>query len=174
MTHHMAAGRTLEAAGSDARQAVTEYDNASEWLGRADVTAIGPLAAEVWVFDTKLSHALLVKHRWRGWVSPGGKVDAGETPREGASRELLEETGIRAELLAEPAAVTVRSYRPGWSATMGVAFAAVVDQTTPLTPENGQPAAWLPLDEQWQGYFPEDRLRMTRYAALLARNETGT
>lgn len=59
MTHHMAAGRTLEAAASDARQAVTAYDNASEWLGRTD-TAIGPLAAEVWVFDTKLSHVLLV------------------------------------------------------------------------------------------------------------------
>lgn len=170
----MIAGRTLEAAASDARQAVREYDNAREWLGRADGAAIGPLAAEVWVFDTELTHVLLVNHRWRGWVSPGGRVEAGETPREGASRELFEETGIRVELLAAPAAVTVRSYRPGWSATMGVSFAVIVDQATPLTPEHGQPAAWLPLGEQWQGYFPEDRLRMRQYAALFARNRTGT
>jgi 8-oxo-dGTP diphosphatase len=43
---------------------------------------------------------------------------------------------------------------------MGVSFMAVVDHRPPLTPEDGQPAAWLRLDEPWQGYFPEDRLRM--------------
>ncbi|MFG2558401.1 NUDIX domain-containing protein [Streptomyces sp. NPDC048496] len=43
-----------------------------------------PLAAEVWVFDKDLARVVLVKHRWRGWVPPGGKVEAGETPREGA------------------------------------------------------------------------------------------
>jgi 8-oxo-dGTP diphosphatase len=105
-------------------------------------------------------------------TSVRGPSAGNETPREGASRELFEETGITSELLAAPAAVTVRSYRPGWSATMGVSFAAVVDRATPLTPEHGQPAAWLRLDQEWQGYFPEDRLRMRQHAAWITRNRT--
>lgn len=119
------------------------------------------------MFDRALTHVLLVQHRWRGWVPPGGRVDPGETPREAARRELSEETGAQAELLGTPAAVTVRSYRPGWSATMGVSFMAVVDRRTQLVPEEGQPAAWLRLDEPWQGWFSEDRLRMEQCVGWL-------
>ncbi|WP_435589399.1 NUDIX domain-containing protein [Micromonospora chalcea] len=45
-------------------------------------------------------------------VPPGRKVEPGETPREAARLELLEETGLEAEMLARPAAVCVRSYHP--------------------------------------------------------------
>jgi 8-oxo-dGTP pyrophosphatase MutT (NUDIX family) len=41
-----------------------------------------------------LSRVLLVFDWWRGWVSPGGKFEPGETSREAAGRELLEETGL--------------------------------------------------------------------------------
>ena len=37
-------------------------------------------------------------------VAPGGKIDAGESPRAAAARELEEETGLRAQMLA-PAGV---------------------------------------------------------------------
>lgn len=166
--------RTWEAAVADAHQAVAEFDNAREWLRTAEASEAEPLATEVWVFDTELTHVLMVSHRWRGWVSPGGAVEPGETPREGASRELFEETGVRAELLAVPAAVTVRSYGPDLSATLGLTFVAVVGRSTPLTPEDGQPAAWLPLDADWQGWFPEDRLRMTQHIAWITQNPTRT
>ncbi|MBO0513901.1 NUDIX domain-containing protein [Streptomyces beijiangensis] len=152
---------------------MAEYDNARGWLNTAARTATAPLAADVWVFDTGLTHVLLVNHRWRGWVSPGGSVDAGETPREAAARELFEETGVRAELLVAPAAATVRSYRSGWTATLGVSFTAIADRAAPLTPEPGQPAAWLPLNEEWQGYFPEDRPRMRQYVATITQNTAG-
>ncbi|WP_329126757.1 NUDIX hydrolase [Streptomyces sp. NBC_01465] len=165
--------RTLDAAALDAREAAAEYDNARAWLASSARTATAPLAADVWVFDPGLTHVLLVDHRWRGWVAPGGSVDPGETPREAAARELWEETGVRAELLAVPAAVTVRSYHADWSATMGVSFAAVVDRSTTLVPEAGQPVAWLPLGEAWQGYFPEDRLRMREFAASIAVERHG-
>lgn len=46
---------------------------------------------------------LLVKaaYRWR-WGMPGGLMDAGEAPAEAVAREVLEETGLRIELLGEP------------------------------------------------------------------------
>ncbi|WP_305782868.1 NUDIX hydrolase [Symbioplanes lichenis] len=34
-------------------------------------------------------------HFW--WFTPGGGLDAGETPAEGAARELFEETGLRVD-----------------------------------------------------------------------------
>ncbi|HET9142967.1 NUDIX domain-containing protein [Actinophytocola sp.] len=34
------------------------------------------------------------RHRMRGWVSPGGKVEPGETPRMAAARELMEEAEL--------------------------------------------------------------------------------
>lgn len=169
MTHHLIEPHALEAALRDAREATAVYDNALEWLLRPDAASGGPLATEVWAFDSTLTRILLIDHRWRGRVPPGGKADPGETPREAARRELFEETGVRAELLAAPAAATVRSYHPDWKATMGLSYVAVIDRRTPLTPEKGQPAAWQRLDEPWQGWFPEDRLRMRQYAALLAQ-----
>jgi 8-oxo-dGTP diphosphatase len=159
--------RTLEAAKREARLALAECDDAAGWLARSDTGTASPLAAEVWVFDSSLSHVLLVRHRLRGWVPPGGKVELGETPRGAARRELVED-GVRAELLERPALVTVRSYHPNWPATMGVSFMAVVDRWVELVPEDGQPAAWKGLDEPWKGWFSDDRLRMRQRAEWLS------
>ncbi|MET8074243.1 NUDIX domain-containing protein [Streptomyces sp. NPDC005271] len=152
----------------DARLAALEFDGARAWLDEARRHPMEPLAAEVWVTDPGIGHVLLVKHRVRGWVPPGGKVEPDETPRAAAARELLEETGLRAELLAEPAAVAVRSYRADWSATLGLSYAAIVDSALPLGGEKGQPAAWFGLEEEWESVFPEDRDRIRAHARRLA------
>jgi 8-oxo-dGTP diphosphatase len=165
--------RSIEAAVVDAGSAVAEFDSACRWLAEARWTFTEPLAAEVWVFDEPLTRVLLVNHRWRGWVPPGGKVESGETPREGASRELFEETGLRPLLLPEPGAVAVRSYHPDWPVTLGLSYAAIVDAATPVVAESGQPVAWMRLDRDWESYFPEDPARVRRHAVWMARGGWG-
>ncbi len=68
--------------------------------------SIGPLApipvVDAAVFDD-VGRILLVQRRDDGlWAMPGGAIEVGETPAEGACRETLEETGVvvRARALA--------------------------------------------------------------------------
>jgi 8-oxo-dGTP pyrophosphatase MutT (NUDIX family) len=158
----------LDEAVTDARLATWEFDGARAWLEEARQHPMEPLAAEVWVTDPAFEYVLLVKHRVRGWVPPGGKVEPGEGPRAAAARELLEETGLRTELLPEPAAVAVRSYRADWSPTLGLSYAAIVGRDVPLSGEQNQPAAWFRLDADWDSVFPEDRERIRAYVERLA------
>lgn len=163
MTHSPIAPRTLEAVSADTLRATQEFDNARAWLEEARHGSIPPIAAEVWALDHGRRHVLLVRHRWRGWVPPGGKVDPGETPIEAAVRELLEETGVSGELDPVPAAVSVRSYRSDWDPTLGLSYVATVDRTLPLSGEDRQPAAWVPLEHDWETVFPEDRDRIREH-----------
>ncbi|MFE6766712.1 NUDIX domain-containing protein [Streptomyces sp. NPDC057689] len=169
MTREVLDPRVAEAAAADVRLATREFDGARQWVHGLGKGPSEPLAAEVWVFDEDLAHVLLVHHRWRGWVPPGGRVESGETPREGARRELFEETGVAAELLPEPAAATVRSYGAGLAATLGLSFVAITNAATPLAPENGQPAAWTPLGEDWSSCFPGDAALVREHARWLGQ-----
>ncbi|MGW5687809.1 NUDIX hydrolase [Nonomuraea sp. NPDC003754] len=156
---------------ADVRLAALEFDDARAWLERARRYSMEPLAAEVWVTDPAFQQVLLVKHRWRGWVPPGGKVEPGESPRAAAVRELAEETGLRAELLPVPAAVSVRSYRADWSPTLGLSYAAIVDRDLPLGGESGQPPRWFGLGEERESVFPEDHDRIQAYVRWLAAED---
>jgi len=48
------------------------------------------------------------------WVAPGGKLELGESPHEGAVREILEETGLRIELPELRGIITEISARPDY------------------------------------------------------------
>ncbi|WP_177231558.1 NUDIX hydrolase [Amycolatopsis saalfeldensis] len=166
---------TLDAAIADASRAALEFDDARGWLERARLKPLEPFAAEVWATDPSYTQILLVRHRARGWVPPGGTVESGETPRSAATRELLEESGVSGELLQTPAAVTVRSYRADWSPTLGLTYVAVIGRDEPLSGESGQPPRWFNLAEEWDSAFPEDRSRIRAYLhRLAAEHAVGT
>jgi 8-oxo-dGTP diphosphatase len=146
--------------------------NPLSWLGDDRLRAASPMAAEVWVFDSTLHHVVLVEHRWRGWVPPGGAVDLGETPRQAAQRELAEETGLVVDLAPHPAVACLRSFRDGWSETLALTYVAVTPRAD-LVPEAGQSCRWWELDKEWASRFPDDRTRMLGFlrsnrAGLLA------
>ncbi|MER5639036.1 NUDIX domain-containing protein [Kitasatospora sp. NPDC002227] len=164
--------RPLDAAAADTAAAVLEFDRARAWFRAALARPVPPLGAEVWVLDPALEQIVLVRHPVRGMVPPGGEVEPGECPREGAARELAEETGLRPQLLERPAAVTVRSFLPGLPATLSISYAAIGDPGAPLTAEPGQPAAWTRLDQGWDSCFPDDVLRVRQYVSLLRAART--
>lgn len=71
------------------------------------------LTASAVVFDFNVGAVLLVHHNATGkWVFPGGHVDPNETPGEAALREVLEETGIHATIVAPPAVLPGMTWHP--------------------------------------------------------------
>lgn len=104
----------------------------------------GDVIVAGWVFSPDFTATLLVSHPRFGWLSPGGRLEAGESPLDGARREVAEETGTHPEpLLPDP--VTLLGSRHPTERIYGLAYAFTADPATPLTPESGQPAAWFPI-----------------------------
>lgn len=110
--------------------------------------------------------------RW--WVTPGGGIDAGETPVQAALREVAEETGLVATPAALQGPVAVRSVVHGYSdqvlSQVESFFVLLVDEPFEVQP-GGLTAAeqitldgwdWLPLaglaglvDPVWPANLPE-------------------
>lgn len=136
-----------------------------EWFQTVWAENPQPLAAEVWVFSRDFRRVLVVAHRWRGLVPPGGRVEVWETLRQGAARELAEEAGLALDLAERPAFAAARSYRADWLPTLNVAYWTTADPDSLLVPEPGQPAKWVEVDSDWRTFHPQDASIMMRFAA---------
>jgi 8-oxo-dGTP diphosphatase len=66
------------------------------------MTAIRHFTASAIVFDHR-QRVLFVHHNKIGqWLYPGGHIDPNEDPAQAALREVLEETGVSAEIVSDP------------------------------------------------------------------------
>jgi 8-oxo-dGTP pyrophosphatase MutT (NUDIX family) len=105
-------------------------------------------ASGVVVHDVERGVLLLWRHRfvtdtW-GWEIPAGRVEAGETPRQGAAREVLEETGWRPGTLRDLA-----TYYPNNGISDMTFHLFVADGAQfvgpPTDPSESERIEWVPL-----------------------------
>ncbi len=118
-------------------------------------------AAGVVVYDPARGVLMLWRHRfitdtW-GWEVPAGRVEHGESPAQGAAREVLEETGWRPGPLTELVA-----YHPtnGLSDQRFHLFvAAGADHVgEPTDPSESERVEWVPVD-RLPGELAQGRVR---------------
>jgi 8-oxo-dGTP diphosphatase len=108
------------------------------------------VAAAVMIEDRKvlLSRRKAGSHLEGLWEFPGGKVEAGEDPRDALRRELTEELGVRATV-GEIVEVTFHRYEDDDKAVLLLFFEAAREPGSP------EPAA---IDVAEVGWFGKDGL----------------
>ncbi|MBV8526836.1 MAG: NUDIX hydrolase [Candidatus Dormibacteraeota bacterium] len=130
------------------------------------------LRIRVGVCVTNADRILLVEHEKasrRYWLVPGGGVEIGETLRETAARETLEETGYSVDV--GPLQIVCEAIDPGGRHIVNLVYAATLTGgELQVGKEDGalRDAVWQPRDEL---------ARLTMYPpiglALLTRWEVG-
>jgi 8-oxo-dGTP pyrophosphatase MutT (NUDIX family) len=105
-------------------------------------------AAGTVVHDPDRGILLLWRHRFTtdtwGWEVPAGRVDAGETPEQAATRETLEETGWRPGPLAP--LVTYFPHNGSSDATFHLFVAAGATHLgDPTDPSEAERVEWVPV-----------------------------
>lgn len=127
------------------------------------------------VFTDTSGRVLLLETTYKSdYELPGGVVEPGETPRDGAIREVQEETGLLLNL-ASPALVDWMPPSLGWSDAIEFIYdAGVLDEQAValmrLDPGEIRAAHWLAADEL-DGLVSE--LSARRLRAILAAREVG-
>jgi len=80
------------------------------------------------------------------WVAPGGKLEPGESPHEGAVREILEETGLRIQLPELRGVITEVSARPDYQWLLFLFRADRREASGEVCASDEGELAWCPFD----------------------------
>lgn len=139
--------------------------------GREHLTASG------FVVDPRRELLLLVFNpHLKLWVQPGGHLDRGETPWEGAVREIREETGFETRIdHPEQALIGLNSHPIGVGRFAhlhhDIRFAVTVDarRVTALPSGEAKGIAWVHMDTLADLTVPPDTVGGARKAAALLR-----
>ncbi|MGE5507631.1 MAG: NUDIX hydrolase [Chitinophagales bacterium] len=130
-------------------------------MGKRGERPAGEVSAGGVIVDR--GEALILRHARGEWIMPKGHLEPGETPEEAALREVREETGLEARIVA-PLGETSYHYRREGETLLRpkkviwylMALGVPRENLALLTEEGLMEAAWLPLDEMaarltWQG-----------------------
>lgn len=141
----------------------TPEDRFEAWAWRALLDEDGPalltrhaapshVTASAIVLSTDLRRTCLVMHhRLRAWVQPGGHLEPGDrTLVDAAAREVLEETGLRVSPHPDPVLLSRHPApcRPGvvdWH--LDLQYAVAVEERTPRGSDESPEVAWFDVDD---------------------------
>lgn len=117
-----------------------------------------------------LVQILLIKHRRGGhWAFPKGHVEAGETERQTATREVLEETGLRVRLLQGFREEVSYHPRPGVQKDVVYFLAFAEDSRTTMQEEEISQLRWISLGRVVNYLTYDNDRRLIRQAKRLMR-----
>jgi 8-oxo-dGTP pyrophosphatase MutT (NUDIX family) len=123
------------------------------------------------VFSEDGGWVLMIKGR-KSWSFPKGRRFFGESEKDAAAREILEETGVHARVDTEFAETVPSIY--GSVPRKVTFFAGTAERTqAPLIPLEVEDAAWVPLAEAAERIrIPEDREVLLRAVAYVSRRKS--
>ena len=107
-----------------------------------------PVPASCLVVVDDLDRVLLVKRnvppRQGWWCLPGGFIELGETPEEGALRELIEETGLRGEIDRLLGVVTTPNRQ--YQNVLMIGYVVIRFTGDPMPGDDADAVEWFPRD----------------------------
>lgn len=117
----------------------------AEWKKKV----VTPRSAVVGLVESKdRSNLLIIKRKYppHGYAFPGGMLDIGETIKECAIREVMEETGVDAEPIGILNIISDPEMDPRWHVVVVHVLMRAKENVDPTGMDDALEASWAPYD----------------------------